>query len=536
MSPRGRAGLGVLLVAIVLLTFGRSAVFDFLTWDDGLNVYKNELLNPPTGGHLWDLWRQPNLELYIPLPYTAWWTIAKFAHVDFPDEQGSQLNPWLFHAANIAVHALTVLAVFGFLRRLLAKTGRDPTWPAFVGAALFAIHPIQVEAVAWVTGMRDLLAGLFAVIALWQYTLAASGRRACWFGAAVAFAAALLSKPAAVVLPVMAMAVDVWLVGRPWRKAIVPAAIGLVCLALPAVYVTHLAQHTEVSTPGPIYNRLLVAGDSMTFYLRQLIWPAHLSSDYGRRPAKVLGHAWVYAELVVPIVVLAAAWVARRRWPAVWVATVWFFVALLPTSGIVPFNFQYFSTVTDHYAYLAMLGPALVAAVVMSRTGGVPSRAIAAVIFVALAARSVVQVGTWRDNATLWRHVAELNPGDFAAETELGMADVDQQRELFKQGRTAEARAASERAVARFRRALADYPLHGIARKHLATQEAILGDWDAAFADARELVRTARVQPIEHAKGYVQVLELLAQGAEQRGDTADAKLFREEVARITAGR
>src|SRR5947209_1404884 len=286
-SPRERAGVALLLVAIVLLTFGRAATFEFLTWDDGLNVYENPLLNPPTVAHLAELWRRPSLELYIPLPYTLWWGIARFARVDFPDEQGSQLNPWLFHIANLLVHSATVVIVFGLLRRWLARTGGDPTWPAFAGAALFAVHPIQVEPVAWVTGMRDLLCGLFAVIALWQYTRAAeSGRRRYWVGAAVAFAAALLSKPAAVVLPVIAVAVDVGIVGRPWRRAIVPAAIGVLALALPAVYVTHVAQASEVSTPGPLLNRLLVAGDAITFYLRQIAWPAHLSFDYGRRPAK----------------------------------------------------------------------------------------------------------------------------------------------------------------------------------------------------------------------------------------------------------
>jgi hypothetical protein len=420
---------------------------------------------------------------------------------------------------------------------LLARTAHgDPSWPAFAGATLFAIHPIQVEAVAWVTGMRDLLAGLFAVLALWQYTRAAEGRRACWVGAAVAFAAALLSKPAAVVLPVMAMAIDVWVVGRPWRKALVPAAIGLACFALPTLLVTHLAQSSDVPTPGPAINRLWVAGESLTFYVRKVLWPAHLSLDYGRRPGKVLGHAWVYAELVVPILLLVAAWVGRRRWPLMWVAVVLFFVALLPTSGLVPFNFQYFSTVTDHYAYLAMLGAALAAAALLARLQPTPAAwPIAGLVLLVLAVRSFAQTGYWRDNATVWHHAGDVVPGDFTAETELGMFDVAAQQRAFHAGQMAESRAASERAVARFRRALADNPQHGIARKHLAVQELFQGDWDAAVVDARELVHTARTQPIRAAARYVDMLRLFADEAERRGDAADAKLFREELARINAG-
>src|SRR5215469_5436409 len=156
-----------------------------------------------------------------------------------PDANGIWLNPYLFHTANLLVHVLAALAAYALLRRLTRSA-----WAACAGALLFALHPVQVEPVAWVAGMKDLLCGMFSLVALWQYVAFAQGddkvtaktRRWHYAAATVAFSLALLSKPAAMSLPVAAAAIDRWIVGRSWRQ-IAGAAGPWLVMAIPIAVV-----------------------------------------------------------------------------------------------------------------------------------------------------------------------------------------------------------------------------------------------------------------------------------------------------------
>src|SRR5262245_13994759 len=136
----------LLLLILVAVVFGQSVVFEFNLWDDELHVSNNEYFKPFTWASAKHFWSGPHESLYIPLAYTMWGLIADVAQVR--GASGAlELNPQIFHLANVCVHALNVLLVFWILSRLI-----QPRWPAAVGAALFAIHPLQVEAVAWISG------------------------------------------------------------------------------------------------------------------------------------------------------------------------------------------------------------------------------------------------------------------------------------------------------------------------------------------------------------------------------------------------
>jgi hypothetical protein len=167
----------ILLVAAILATFGRIVFNDFVDWDDGKLIYLNPNINNPTWEGLarqWN-WKDPNTNsMYDPLVYTTWWALAHVAQLDTSDILGAKLNPQIFHLANLLVHCLTTLVVLEILRRL-----EMPDWAAGAGAALFALHPLQTEAVAWATGMKDLLGGLLAMLTIWRYLVAqaASGTR-----------------------------------------------------------------------------------------------------------------------------------------------------------------------------------------------------------------------------------------------------------------------------------------------------------------------------------------------------------------------
>ncbi|HTL30181.1 MAG TPA: hypothetical protein VL282_13205, partial [Tepidisphaeraceae bacterium] len=148
----------LLLVAATLLAFGNLLSADFTSWDDPFTITSNPHLNPPTWSGLGYHWRTPEYGLYIPLTYTAWWLIAHVAYSSQPDARGMSLSPMIFHAANIGLHLISVLFVYAILRRILKRD-----WAACIGALLFALHPVQVEAVGWLSGMKDVLCGTLSL-------------------------------------------------------------------------------------------------------------------------------------------------------------------------------------------------------------------------------------------------------------------------------------------------------------------------------------------------------------------------------------
>src|SRR6266850_1541204 len=154
----------VVIVVITVVVFGRIAGDDFMYWDDSGTIHHNPRMNPPTVEKILWYWSHPEMGLYIPVTYTVWGGIAAMARLDRADEFGIRLNPWLFHSASILVHVGSALMVFLILRRLVKSDGAS-----LVGALVFALHPVQVEAVAWASGLKDLLCGFFALLSIWHY-------------------------------------------------------------------------------------------------------------------------------------------------------------------------------------------------------------------------------------------------------------------------------------------------------------------------------------------------------------------------------
>ena len=500
----------VVLVVAVLLVFGRTAAFDFTTWDDRITIYDNPRLNPPTAGALLHYWTTPEYGLWVPVTYTAWAGLASVARLDRPDELGVQLNPYVFHAANVAAHAGAAVVAFLLLRRLLASRAESPGDAAesaereersvFAGASrvdlaalggslLFALHPVQVESVAWVSGLKDVLAGLFGLAALLGYVAAvgSDARRRAATAYALATAAlvlALLSKPSAVTVPLLAAALDRLVLGRGWRA--VARSIGpWLALAAAVAVVAKVAQPGVESDPGPLWLRPLVAGDALAFYLGKLAWPVGLGIDYGRTPAVARASGWFWAAWLVPTAIGVGLFLTRRRYPTVAAAGAVFALAPLPVLGGLPFMFQLYSTVADHYLYMAMLGPALLLARTLSRCPR--GRAFAAAcgvsvaVLVALAARSVDQAGHWRDNRSLFRRVVAVNPTSWPGLINLG-SDFDVRRD-------------PSRAVALYRRSIEARPEQVTAYSNLARSLVRLGEYDEAERTFAEALRRRAAAP-----------------------------------------
>jgi Tfp pilus assembly protein PilF len=184
-----------------------------------------------------------------------------------------------------------------------------------------------------------------------------------------------------------------------------------------------LTRHVQPPAPAlvlPLWQRLFVAGDSLAFYLGKLFLPVRLTADYGRMPTLVVQEWWGYVTWLAPAALLAAAIVLRKRSRWALPGLLWFSLALLPVLGLMPFDFQQYSTVADHYAYLAMFGPALALAGLALHARGFYGRLPLILLFVLLAAQSGLQTITWDNNQIFWQHTMTVNPKSFLAHNNLG--------------------------------------------------------------------------------------------------------------------
>lgn len=412
-TERGSAWLmrGVIAVA-VMVAFGFCIGGQFVGWDDNDLITQNAKVNPPTVAGLARLWGGPDHQMYIPVVYTAWWTLA---HV--PGNDAGHLSAATFHGTNLIVHVISAWAVFEILLMLVKSK-----LAACAGAIVFAVHPLQTEPVSWATGLKDVLSGCLAVVAVWQYLRArkTSSVRSMMC-ASGAFAMALLAKPSTVCVPVICGVLD-WAMGgkRSWSGWVL---WGWLATAVVVAFIAAKVQPTPANLAAvSITQRPLIAADSLTWYVTKILWPTGLLVDYSRTPQAVLASGWaVYKAIAVAAILAGVVATAAISWQREWIASLLIFIAaLLPVLGLTPFVFQKYSTVADRYAYLALLGPALACAAVLAKFEPRKWLAPAGAVCVALMLVSARQTVVWHDSLSLFSHTLELNPQSLAATRSLG--------------------------------------------------------------------------------------------------------------------
>lgn len=412
----------ILLVLATVASLWPACIGEF-TWDDSSNISKNAFLNPPSLPGILHFWAEPFFRMYIPVTYTLWGVLAMGSAVSVPDAQGSYLNPYVFHIANLLVHVLNVLIVF----RLIEAIGA-PRWSACGGAMLFALHPLQVEPVAWATGMKDVLSTTFSLLALWQLldfykssdsispNQSSRLRKLHYAAAIIAFLAALLSKPSAVVVPLLALVLGRGLLRRTWRELGGSLLPFFILAAADALIAKHVQTTVNVDA-GPLWARPLLAAHALAFYCYMLRFPVRLGILYAQTPQTILDHHWLFYSWIVPAGISAVAWVFRRKAPWLWVGWALFVIALLPVLGLVPFDFEQRSLVADRYVYLAMLGPALIVAyaISLSRLPRWATVLACAAVLALFGLRSFLQTWVWQSNSALFHHALEVNPNSALA-------------------------------------------------------------------------------------------------------------------------
>jgi len=499
-----------LVVAVTLALFAPIVGHEFVVWDDADFVYANPRLFPTTPARVAQLWTEPNA-----LTNTTYLLLSALP-------ASGTIDPRAVHAASLVLHAASALAAWALLARLVA----DPL-AAAAGALLFAVHPVQVEPVAWATGLKDVLSGFFGLLALLAWV---GGRRAL---GTLWLVLALLAKPTAVVVPVMAAILDLTILGHGWRTTLRSLAPWLgAALVFGALVI--VGQADALSDPQPDWARPLVALDALAFYVRTILVPITLGPDYGRTPDVVVALGWPHAVALAAAALTTVALVARARRP--WLtASVGLFVAgFLPVLGLTPFLFQRYSTVADRYCYLAMLGPALATATLLARHRRPATLALAALALVALGARSAQQVRVWRDSLALLQHGVEVNPRSWGMYENLGNVyadrrEPDQAIAAFEQARAIRDTASVsynlgtvlleqgrvDEAVAAWRRALERDPGYALAHYNLGSVLAERGQIDDAEAHFEDAVRSAPEFTAAHA-----ALRQIAEWRRTRGGQA----------------
>ncbi|MBX7165554.1 MAG: tetratricopeptide repeat protein [Pirellulales bacterium] len=405
-----------LVAVVVIAVFGQTIGFEFQDLDDRVNVADNERFLPPSLQSVGQFWRAPFLSLYVPVTYSWWALEASVAQRTPTSENPDRLDARVFHAGNVLLHILGSGLVYLLFERLFARRAA-----ACLGALAYAVHPLHVESVAWITETKGLLAALFSCLALLLVLRGLTNEVRTWSGAvvpSVAYVLALLAKPSVVTLPLMALLLTWAVAPAHWRRVANLAAVWLVIGVTLAVFTKHQQPDEHVDEVPGLFARVGVALDATTFYTLKFAAPVGLCPDYGRTPRVALGSPWRVMMWLTPMAVTALAAALRQRR---WALTAWgiTLLAIVPASGLIPFEFQNYSTVADRYACLALLGPSLLVTAWLAQY---PSRwAQGAVVAgcTGLALMAFVQTGYWRNTTTLFTHTLTINSRSYLAHEKL---------------------------------------------------------------------------------------------------------------------
>lgn len=473
-ARRSAAALVALaLLALVWAVYGQVGGHAFVDWDDGEYVYENAKVLAGLGadGISW---------AFTTRHAANWHPLTWISHM--ADVELFGLDAGWHHLVSVLLHAVNAVLLFLVLR---AATGA--TWRSAFAAALFAVHPLHVESVAWVAERKDVLSTAFGLLAVGAYVRHArrpGARRLVPVAAALALG--LLAKPMLVTLPFALLLLDAWPLGRLERGALrrlVAEKLPLFVIAAASCAVTYAAQASKAATATlegfPLGARLANAAVAYVAYLAKTLWPGGLAMFYPH-PAS-LGDPIPASHVAGALALLAAATAlavlqARRR-PYLLVGWLWYLGTLLPVIGLVQVGAQ---AMADRYTYLPHVG-LLVAAVwgVHDLAGAARRARLAAAVggaavVAALAAAAFLQAGHWRDAPSLYGHAIAVTRRNFVAWNNLG---------IFHLGRGDVSRAAEC-----FGEAIRAKPDHAISHYNLGVAYAQAGHGPAAMAAYREAV------------------------------------------------
>jgi len=464
-------GVIVLSVGMTWAVFGQTRGYDFVNYDDRVYVAENPQIQ---AGLTW----QNVIWAFTHVHSNNWHPLTTMSHMF--DCQFFGLNPGAHHLVNVALHIANVVLLFLLLQQLTASV-----WSSAFVAALFAIHPLHVESVAWVSERKDVLSGLFfflTVFAYLRYTRKPGIAR--YITMSIFFVCGLLSKPMLVTLPAILLLLDYWPLGRFRRSTVtnlVLEKIPLLVLSIGSAIATLIAQRGAIVEIEhfPLSWRAANALSVYLIYIWQMIWPAKLATIYPH-PGRLPVWETIGAGALLGLITIAVLF-ARKQRPYLMSGWLWYLIMLVPVIGLVQVGSQGHA---DRYTYLPQIGLYIavtwsIVDVSKSVRYRYPAFAVAGSVIIALFAwRASIQTAYWHDSERLWNRTLAVTKQNDVAHFMFGQF-------LLKTHRLAEA-------IAQFQIVLIKNPFDPYANFQIGSAFVQEGEFDAA---AEHFERTLKVQP-----------------------------------------
>jgi Flp pilus assembly protein TadD len=467
---RGRNVLAAVALLMVTLLAYQPAMRAGFIWDDDDYVTNNHTLRTAEG--LKQIWFEPrSIPQYYPLVHSSFWM----------EYQLWGLNPTGYHVINIVLHVIAALMLW----RVLALLGLPGAWAV---ACIFAVHPVHVESVAWITERKNVLSLIFYLGALFAYFQ--SDRQRNYVIALMLFVCAMLSKTVACSLPAAIVLIVWWKHGRVTRKDVLRLAPMFV-IGLALGVMTAWLEKRFVGADGQDWSlsfieRILVAGRAVWFYAMKMVWPAGLTFIYPRWQIDSSA-AWQYLFPAGVIAVLATLWFMRGKWGrGPLVAALLFCGTLLPALGFVNLYPMRYSFVADHFQYAGSI--ALIVSIVAASSRWLDARRLniaACLVVLTLGALTWKQSLNYHDRVALWQDTISKNQNCWMAELNLAVC-------LYEQGDDASA-------LPHVRRSLQIKPDHAEAHNTLGVIYARRGKAELATREYEEALRLGPYLASAHA-------------------------------------
>ena len=417
------------LIAITWIVFAQTLGHEFVNYDDPAYVSENENIRSGLNWHsvAW---------AFTHVHSQNWHPLTTMSHM--LDCQLFGLKPGAHHFVNVLLHSASAVLLFLLLEQMTRNGGGIATlWSSAFVAAIFAIHPLHVESVAWISERKDVLSGLFfmlTLLAYFRYTRKPNIWR--YLVMSILFACGLMSKPMLVTLPIVLLLLDYWPLNRFEQSnavKLVLEKVPLAVLSIASAVVTLIVQNEGIGLVRPevlpLSWRFTNAFSVYLIYVWQMIWPANLALGYSH-PARL--PIWeVAGSAALLIAISLCIFAGRKRSPYLIVGWAWYLIMLLPVIGLVQVGGQ---SHADRYTYLPQVGLYIAATwgvVDLSRWRRYPSPvlgAAAAIILTALSLRAASQVWYWHDSERLWRHVLAVTTQNEVAHLGLGRFLLEQKR------------------------------------------------------------------------------------------------------------
>jgi tetratricopeptide (TPR) repeat protein len=488
------AAVCILLAAIVWIGFGQTVWHHFVNYDDGMYVYQNpDVLRGPTRKGL--LWSFTSATIGHWHPVT-WWSHMLDCRL---------FGLWAggHHLTNVLLHGSVAILLFLTLHQMTGSLLRS----GFV-AALFAVHPLRVESVAWISERKDVLSGIFFMLALLAYGRYARGPRHAvdYLLVLIFFALGLMSKGMLVTLPFVLLLLDYWPLERfrgQSRSQLLVEKIPLFALSALSILATTLSpEKVAPAFRESLSARLENAAVSYVIYLKQMFYPSGLTIPYFNPPN---GFSLLKVGLVLALLIAVSigVFLFRKTHPYLTVGWLWYLGMMLPVIGIV--QISYYAR-ADRYTYLPQIGLSIMLTWGMAdlfarwRRKREILTAAALVVVATLLVRTRSQASYWHDSEKLWHHALGVDGNNFVAHTNLGLA-------LDEKGQP-------DAAIAEYEKALQIQPAYAEAHNDLGNALAGVGRLTEAIAQYQKA--------LELVPGLPQVHNNLGAALAQNGQLTEA--------------